>query len=61
MKPVRMKSSFAGQVSWPAGSIQELEDSEADNLVKHGYAEFLEAEAPVDEKRSTRVQKPKRR
>lgn len=55
-----MKSSFAGQEMWPAGSIQELQDSEADSLVKHGYAELMEDEPP-EEKRQTRVQKPKRR
>ena len=63
MKTVRMKSSFAGQVNWPAGSIQEMDDDEAQRLVEHGYAEYDDDPDGDDvEKRATRViKKGKRR
>lgn len=60
MKTVLMKSSFAGQVNWPAGSIQELQDDEAARLVEHGYAEYADGE-PEAEKRSTRIDKRSKR
>ena len=64
MKTVLMKSSFAGQVNWPAGSIQEMDDDEAQRLVDHGYAEYSDSEdedIPLAEKRSTRVDKRAKR
>lgn len=60
MKTVLMKSSFAGQVNWPAGSIQELEDEEAIRLVENGFAEYADG-APDAEKRNTRIDKRAKR
>jgi hypothetical protein len=64
MKKVLMKSSFAGQVNWPAGSVQEIDDDEAQRLVEHGYADYADSEdddIPNADKRSTRVDKRSKR
>lgn len=58
MKFVRMKASFAGLVTRPAGSVQEMEDKEADRLVSLGYAEHIEVEKKA-QKREKRTRKPK--
>jgi len=62
MKTVRMKASFAGQVNWPAGSLQEIDNDEAQRLVEHGYAEYDDDSDGDDvEKRATRVIKNRKR
>ena len=58
MKNVKMKASFAGIVNMPAGSIQPMEDKEAERMVKLGYAEYVEEEAKKPAaRRSKRVNK----
>lgn len=54
MKKVLLKTSFAGQEVWPAGSIQEMEDSQADRFVEAGFAEYIE---DTGKKRQQRVSK----
>lgn len=52
---VRMKTSFAGAETWPAGSIQNFDKVEADRMVSMGYAEYV-----IEKRtRSKRIQKPK--
>lgn len=58
MKFVKMKSSFAGMVNMPAGSIQEMHDVEDDRMVTLGHAEYVTTEKKA-EKREKRTRKSK--
>lgn len=55
---VLMKASFAGMITMPAGSIQDMDEQEAERMVRLGYAEYVEGENRA-EKRATRTKKPK--
>lgn len=65
---VRLKCTFAGPtVFWPDGTVLDLSDSEAESLIRAGYAEEVaeddapESVAPVEDSTDKRVQKAEKR
>jgi len=53
-KRVKMKASFAGVITMPAGSTQDLDVDEANRMISMGYAEEVKVSS---KKRSSRRSK----
>lgn len=53
---VLLKATFSGpSVFWASGSVQELPEKEAKNLIAHGYAEEYTEETPEETEEAQQV------